>query len=128
MKQKKESLRGHHQWMEPLLQSGELPMNYKERPDWVLSSVLLDYARPFRGLDHATNESIASFLYDEMGFSPKLHPKGNKFRDGNGGPRGYVFPPLLAMRDRWEIKFGGQWDWHDPSVQEWQPAPKYRTF
>src|SRR5262249_11877928 len=34
MKQKKESLRGHFQWMEPLLQSGELPANYNNRSDY----------------------------------------------------------------------------------------------
>jgi hypothetical protein len=48
MRQKKESLRGHYQWLEPLLQSGELPMNYMNRPDQVLSSPLPANGAGFR--------------------------------------------------------------------------------
>ena len=119
MRQKKESLRGNFQWFEPLLQSGTLPANFG-RPNRITTGELLRYVRTFRGLEYATDESIASFLYDEMGFIPELAPEGNKFRGSHGGPRGWEFPPLLDLRDRWETLFGGQWSWHDPETDEWQ--------
>jgi hypothetical protein len=119
MRQKKESLRGNFQWLEPLLQSGTLPANYG-RPNRITTGELLRYVKTFRGLEYATEESIASFLYDDMRFIPELAPEGNKFRGSNGGPRGWEFPPLLDLRDRWETLQGGQWDWHDPEIDEWQ--------
>jgi hypothetical protein len=119
MRQKKESLRGNFQWLEPLLQSGTLPDNYG-RPNRITTGELLRYVKTFRGLEYATDESIASFLYDEMGFIPELAPEGNKFRGSNGGPRGWEFPPLLDLRERWATLQGGQWDWHDPEISEWQ--------
>ena len=119
MRQKKESLRGHHQWFEPLLQSGVLP-TYCGRPDRILSEDLLAYVKAFRGLEYASEESIASFLYDEMGFIPKPWPEGNKFRVGGGGKRGWVFSPLPELRALWETRFGGQWNWHDAEIDEWQ--------
>jgi Family of unknown function (DUF5906) len=119
MRQKKESLRGHHQWFEPLLQSATLP-TYCGRPDRILSEDLLAYVKAFRGLEYASEESIASFLYDEMGFIPKPWPEGNKFRVGGGGKRGWVFSPLLDLRVLWETRFGGAWNWHDPEIDEWQ--------
>ena len=119
MRQKKESLRGNHQWFEPLLQSGTLPANYG-RPNRITTGELLRYVKTFRGLEYATDESVASFLYDEMRFIPKLSPEGNKFRGSNGGPRGWEFPLLLDLRERWETLFGGQWDWHSPEINEWQ--------
>ena len=124
MRQKKESLRGNHQWLEPLLQSGTLPANYG-RPNRITTGELLRYVKAFRGLDYATEESIASFLYDEMGFIPKLSPEGNKFRGSNGGPRGWEFPPLLELRELWETLNGGQWDWHNPEIDEWQRSPGF---
>src|SRR5262249_27446326 len=119
MRQKKESLRGNFQWFEPLLQSGTLPA-YCGRPDRIITEDLLAYVKTFRGLDYASDESIASFLYDEMHFIPKLSPEGNKFRIGGGGKRGWEFPPLLDLRERWETQFGGQWNWHSPEITEWQ--------
>jgi hypothetical protein len=119
MRQKKESLRGNFQWLEPLLQSGTLPANYG-RPNRITTGELLHYVKTFRGLEYATDESIASFLYDDMCFIPKLAPEGNKFRGSNGGPRGWEFPPLLDLRERWETLHGGQWDWHNPEIDEWQ--------
>ena len=122
MRQKKESLHGNFQWFEPLLQSGALPANFG-RPNRIATEDLLAYVKTFRGLDYATDESIASFLYDEMGFIPKLSPEGNKFRARDGGStalRGWEFPPLLDLRERWEARFGGQWDWHNPEIDEWQ--------
>jgi hypothetical protein len=122
MRQKKESLRGNFQWFEPLLQSGTLPANYG-RPNRIATEDLVAYVKTFRGLDYATDESIASFLYDEMGFIPKLSPEGNKFRARDGGSialRGWEFPPLVDLRDRWENLFGGQWGWHNPEIDEWQ--------
>jgi hypothetical protein len=119
IRQKKESLRGNFQWFEPLLQSGTLPANYG-RNNRITTDELLRYVKTFRGLEYATDESIASFLYDEMGFIPELAPEGNKFRGKNGGPRGWEFPPLLELRERWETLYGGQWSWHDPEIDEWQ--------
>ena len=29
--------------------------------------------------------------------------------------------PLAELRERWETKFGGAWDWIEPEVKEWQP-------
>ena len=54
-----------------------------------------------------------------MGFVPELWPKGNKFR-ARGVGRGWVFPPLLDLRERFETLFGGQWNWHSPEIDEWQ--------
>jgi hypothetical protein len=116
MRQKKESLRGNFQ---PLLQSGTLPANFG-RPNRITTGELLRYVKTFRGLEYATDGSIASFLYDDMHFIPKLAPEGHKFRGSNGGPRGWEFPPLLALRERWETLHGGQWDWHNPEIDEWQ--------
>jgi hypothetical protein len=48
MRQKKESLRGHHQWFEPLLQSGTLP-TYCGRPDRILTEDLLAYVKATEG-------------------------------------------------------------------------------
>jgi hypothetical protein len=90
MRQKKESLRGNFQWLEPLLQSGTLSANYG-RPNRITTGELLRYVKTFRGLEYATDESIASFLYDDMRFIPELAPEGNKFRGKNGGPRGWEF-------------------------------------
>jgi hypothetical protein len=127
MRQKKESLRGNFQWLEPLLQSGELPSNYDDRPNQILSAALVEYVQTFRGMEYATNESISGFLYEEMGFVADRWPQGNKFRAPKGGPRGWAFPQLLDLRARWETKFGGQWDWHDPGITKWQPAPTFRN-
>jgi hypothetical protein len=80
----------------------------------------LRYVKTFRGLEYATEESIASFLYDDMHFIPKLAPEGNKFRGSQGGPRGWEFPPLLELREIWATLHGGQWDWHNPEIDEWQ--------
>jgi hypothetical protein len=120
MRQKKESLRGHFQWLEPLLQSGMLPGNAEGRPNRIRTDTLVAHARTFRGLEYASDESIATFLYDEMGFSHEPAPQGNRFRSAKGGPRGWEFPSLCELRERWETKFGGQWDWHDPEITEWQ--------
>jgi len=68
---------------------------------------------------YATDESIASFLYGEMGFIPELAPQGNRFRASNGGARGWEFPPLLELRGRWETKFHGTWHWHE-DLDDWQ--------
>ena len=119
MRQKKESLRGNFQWVEPLLQSGMLPAN-ANRPNRITTEALLAYVKTFRGLEFATDESIASFLYNEIGFIAKLSPEGNRFRGANGGARGWEFPPLLDLRERWETLFGGQWDWHNPEIDQWQ--------
>jgi hypothetical protein len=118
IRQKKESLRGNFQWLEPLLQSGTLPA-YCGRPNRILTADLLAYVKTFRGLEYATEESIASFLYDEMRFIPKLSPEGNKFRSKGVG-RGWEFSPLLEMREHWETLYGGQWNWHDPEIDAWQ--------
>jgi hypothetical protein len=85
MRQKKQSLRGHFQWLEPLLQSGMLPSNCG-RPNRITTEALVAYVKTFRGLDFANDTGIASFLYDEMGFIPELSPQGNKFRARDGGP------------------------------------------
>src|SRR5262249_37050599 len=97
MRQKKESLRGNYQWFEALLQAGMLPVN-ADRPNRILTGSLLAYVKTFRGLEYATDESIASFLYGEMGFTSKLSPQGNRFRASKGGARGWEFPPLLELR------------------------------
>jgi hypothetical protein len=129
MRQKKQSLRGNFQWFEPLLQSGTLPAPKNrarlDRPNRIVTEDLLAYVKTFRGLEYATEESIAGFLYDEMGFEPKLSPNGNKYREPGGGKRGWQFPPLLELRERWETKFGGDWNWHDPEITEWQKAPAF---
>ena len=85
MRQKKESLRGNYQWLEPLLQSGMLPANC-ERSNRVLTEDLIEYVKTFRGLEYANDNSIATFLYDDMGFIPALSPEGNKFRVKGVGP------------------------------------------
>jgi hypothetical protein len=121
IRQKKESLRGNYQWLEALLQSGTLPANMDKRPNRIITENLIAYVKTFRGLEYATDESIASFLYREMGFKPELAPQGNKCRESNGGRRGWEFPPLLELRERWETKFGGQWHWHE-NLKNWQPA------
>ena len=118
MRQKKESLRGNYQWLEPLLQSGMLPASC-ERSNRILTEDLIEYVKTFRGLEYATDNSIATFLYDDMGFIPALSPEGNKFRVKGVG-RGWEFPPLLELRERWETLFGGQWDWHHPEIDEWE--------
>lgn len=120
MRQKKQSLKGHFKWLEPMLQSGELPAYYKS-PGWILTDVLVAHVKTFRGLEEASDESITGWLKEEMGFSGESYPKGNKFRVAGGGPRGWVFPPLAELRERWETKFGGAWDWIEPEVKEWQP-------
>ena len=122
MRQKKESLRGNFQWYEPLLQSGTLPATFKQ-PNRIITEALVKYVRTFRGLEFASDQSIATFLYDDMGFIPALSPEGNKFRASKGGARGWEFPPLAECREKWETKFGGQWDWQNPEITEWQPAP-----
>jgi hypothetical protein len=33
--------------------------------------------------------------------------------------RGWTFPPLLEVRQKWEARFPG-WKWRDPSLAEWQ--------
>jgi len=121
MRQKKESLRGNFQWFEALLQSGTLPA-IADRPNRILTENLLHYVKAFRGLEYATEESIANFLYGEMGFVSALSPQGNKFRASKGGNRGWEFPPLLELRARWETKFAGHWPWHE-ALTEWQPQP-----
>ena len=64
MRQKKESLRGNFLWFEPLLQSGTLPAPVSNtRPNRITTESLLAYVKTFRSLEHATEESIASFLY-----------------------------------------------------------------
>jgi hypothetical protein len=120
MRQKKASLRGNFQWLEPLLQSGVLPVIGGSRPNRIATHALVDYVKTFRGLESATDESIAGFLYDEMAFSAQLSPEGNRYRGGRGGARGWEFPPLLELRGRWETKFGGEWPWHSPEVTEWE--------
>jgi hypothetical protein len=120
MRQKKASLRGNFQWLEPLLQSGQLPATAGGRPNRIATHALIAYAQTFRGLEYATDESIASFLYDEMGLSSQLSPEGNRYRGSKGGARGWEFPPLLDLRTRWETKFGGEWPWHSPEVTEWE--------
>jgi hypothetical protein len=123
MQQKKQSLRGHYQWFEALLQSGELPATYEGRPNYILIAALITFVKTFRGLEYTTDESISGFLYDDMGFVAELVSKGgNKFSVGGGGARGYVFPPLLELRERWETKFGGEWNWRNPEVTEWISA------
>jgi len=118
MRQKKESLRGNYQWFEALLQAGQLPVN-AGRPNRIFTDDLLAYVKNFRGLEYATDESIASFLYGEMGFVAELSPEGNRFRAAKGGSRGWEFPPLLQLRSRWETKFHGKWHWHD-DIDKWQ--------
>jgi hypothetical protein len=120
MRQKKESLRGNYQWVEALLQSCRLSLPVTGRPNRITTENLLAYVKTFRGLEHATEESIASFLYGEMGFISELSPQGNRFRGSRGGSRGWEFPPLLELRQRWELKFGGEWEWHDPEATEWE--------
>jgi hypothetical protein len=121
MRQKKESLRGNYQWFEAVLQSGMLPRN-EERPYRISTAILLHYIKSFRGLDYSNEETLSSFLYREMNFSPELAPQGNRYRAKRGGPRGWEFPPLLDLRERWETKFGGHWPWHE-NLTKWQPAP-----
>jgi hypothetical protein len=118
MRQKKESLRGNYQWFEALLQSGQLPAN-AGRPNRIFTEDLITYVKTFRGLEYATDESIASFLYGEMGFVAELAPQGNRFRAQKGGARGWEFPPLLDLRSRWETKFHGHWPWHE-DLDKWQ--------
>jgi hypothetical protein len=89
------------------------------RPNRIVTEDLVAYVKTFRGLDYATDESIAGFLYREMRFRPELAPQGNKCREANGGRRGWEFPPLGELRERWETKFGGQWDWHE-KLDQWQ--------
>jgi hypothetical protein len=126
MRQKKESLRGNYQWFEALLQAGFLPRNEK-RPNRISTYHLLKFIKGFRGLDYATEESLSSFLYGEMGFIPALSPQGNRYRGSNGGPRGWEFPPLPDLRSRWETKFGGTWPWHE-DLDEWQPGPGFEDL
>jgi hypothetical protein len=76
-------------------------------------------------MEYATSESVSAFLYDEMGFVPKLYPQGNKICAPKGGPRGWAFPKLPELRARWETKFGGQWDWRDSTITEWQLVPSF---
>src|SRR5262249_37859853 len=98
--------------------AGMLPVN-ADRPNRILTGSLLAYVKTFRALEYATDESIASFLYGEMGFTSKLSPQGNRFRASKGGARGWEFPPLLELRARWETKFGGEWNWHE-ELDDWQ--------
>jgi hypothetical protein len=123
MRQKKESLRGHLQWFEALLQAGVLPANSDERPERISTESLVAYVKTFRGLEYATDESVAGFLYDEMGFIPELWPKGNRCREQKGGRRGWHFPPLLELREKWETRFGGEWPWHE-ALDKWQAATR----
>jgi hypothetical protein len=116
MRQKKESLRGNYQWFEALLQTGMLPTNM-ERTNRIATASLRAYVKTFRGLEYATEESIASFLYQEMGFVAELAPQGNRCRESKGGRRGWEFPPLLELRSRWETKFHGKWNWHEDHRQ-----------
>jgi hypothetical protein len=120
MQQKKQSLRGHWQWLEPLLQSGVLPDNC-EQPCRILTEDLVSYVRTFRGQEYATDESIAGFLYNDIGLSSELWPKGNRFRVGGGGPRGWHLPQPPELRKKWEALMGGEWDWHEP-IDCWSPC------
>src|SRR6516164_6045343 len=52
----------------------------------ITTGELLRYVKTFRGLEYATDGSIASFLYDDMHFIPKLAPEGHKLGGSNGGP------------------------------------------
>jgi hypothetical protein len=61
-----------------------------------------------------------------MGFIPALVSKGgNKYRQSGGGQRGWEFPDLLELRQRWEIHYGGAWEWHNPEITKWQEAPSF---
>jgi hypothetical protein len=99
-------------------------VNCEGRRNRITTEDLLEYVKTFRGLEYATDESIAGFLYEEMGFKRGKSPEGNRFRLPKGGARGWEFPPLLELRSRWENLFGGNWDWHEPEIVEWQPAPR----
>jgi len=92
-------------------------------PPRSLTRTEISRCRP-NSAEYATDQSIAGFLYDEMGFHRGLAPEGNRFRLPKGGARGWEFPPLLELRSRWETLFGGDWDWHEREVVEWQKAQR----
>jgi hypothetical protein len=106
--------------VEPLLQGGILPAN-NGQPCRILTDDLVRYVKTFRGLEYASEESIAGWLYRDIGLSPALWPDGNRFRVGGGGPRGWHFPELKELRAKWETLMGGEWEWHEP-MDRWSPC------
>ena len=117
-------MRGNFQWYEPLLQSGTLPATFKQ-PNRIITEALVKYVRTFRGLEFASDQSIATFLYDDMGFirlSPLKVTNSVRRKAALGAGE---FPPLAECREKWETKFGGRWDWQNPEITEWQPAPAW---
>lgn len=108
-KQKARSLDVYHEWLENLLQQGELPMSHTPTAEYVCqASVLLTMARE-NGGRHAhniTSGMLGRFL-KRWGCIPIHRSQGSAWR----------FPSLLKLREAWESRYG-TWHW-DISLQSW---------
>jgi hypothetical protein len=116
-KQKALSLPPLARWMELMLQDGKLPNWDNSR--FVTTDHLMEDVRK-RVSRHEVNyigdEKLADYLRDEW--------KGRvtKHRTPNGGPRGWMFAPLVDMRAAWEQRYG-PWPWDHPDLKEWEGKP-----
>lgn len=108
-KQKARSLDVYHEWLENLLQQGELPVSHTPTAEYVCqASVLLTMARE-NGGRHAhniTSGMLGRFL-KRWGCIPIHRSQGSAWR----------FPSLLKLREAWESRYG-TWHW-DISLQSW---------
>jgi hypothetical protein len=46
--------------------------------------------------------------------------KRGKPKGKSGGKGKAITGKLVVVPPRWETLQGGQWDWHDPEISEWQ--------
>lgn len=107
--QKARSLDPYHEWLESMLQQGELPTVNTPIPDWVCSAgTLLTLAREAGGLQarNITANKLGRFL-KVWGCEPIHRSQGSAWR----------FPTLLDLRKAWEARYGG-WRWDIP-LEKW---------
>jgi hypothetical protein len=105
--QKEHSMPYDDQWLEALLQDGELP-GRTDRPDRATTKALLrDIKERMPRISYVTEKALSMFLR-EHGCIPWR----------TAGERGWEFPPLPEARSLWERRYGS-WLWRE-SLTEWR--------
>jgi hypothetical protein len=106
--QKRYSLTGEDEWLEAVLQDGEVPGRLKNQHNRAITLVLMqdmkDRVPKLRGMS-------------ETAFGRFLGKNGcTKWRTTTA--RGWEFPPLTEARKAWAARFG-HWEWEE-EITDWQ--------
>lgn len=110
LEQQEEGLSPIDSWWREILENGCIPGSTKDEPDFSYSHVLLESAQ-----DSSTK--LKEYLKAKK-FGTYLAQLGCVPERKSNNLRGWKFPSLSVMRNRWEKRFPGT-TWEDEELKEW---------